>query len=44
MIEIMLQVFITVIFTVGIRFQYQNKIHEFYPLTLFTIPSPTKRS
>ena len=28
----------------GLRFQYQNKIHEFYPLTLFTIPSSTKRS
>ena len=38
MIEIMLQVSITAIFNVKIRYQYQNKIHAFYPLTLFTIP------
>ena len=36
----MLQVSITVTFNVRIRYQYQSKIHAFYPLTLFTIPSP----
>ena len=44
MIEIMLQVSITVIFSVRIRYQYQSKIHAFYSLTLFTIPSPTIHS
>ena len=39
----MLQVSITVIFSVRIRYQYQSKIHAFYPLSTTSLPFPPQQ-